>query len=76
MTAVPADLLGLTGKGHLTVGADADINIFDPASLREVGTYAKPDQFAAGMEAVFVNGELALSKDIFTGVSAGTVLLR
>lgn len=26
----PARLLGLTGKGHLTPGADADISIFDP----------------------------------------------
>ena len=76
MTAVPADLLGLTGKGHLTVGADADINVFDPGKLREVGTYAKPAQFAAGLEAVFVGGELALRNDQLTGATPGSVLLR
>lgn len=76
MSAIPADLLGLTGKGHLAVGADADINVFDPACVQEVGTYTKPDQFAAGMEAVFVSGELALQKDTYTGASAGSVLLR
>lgn len=76
MTAIPADLLGLTGKGHLSVGADADINVFDPHQLCETGTYAKPDQFAAGLEAVFVNGDLALHRDQYTGIKAGSVLLR
>lgn len=76
MTAVPADLLGLTGKGRLAVGADADINVFDPQLLQETGTYTQPDQFASGLEAVFVNGELALHKDRCTGAKSGSVLLR
>jgi allantoinase len=31
MAAGPAELIGLGGKGHLTIGADADICVFDPA---------------------------------------------
>ena len=76
MTAVPADVLGLTGKGRLQTGMDADINVFDPNLLHEAGTYADPVQFATGLEAVIVSGELALHKDQLTGATPGNVLLR
>lgn len=76
MTSVPADVLGLTGKGRLTISADADINVFDPHQISETGTYQKPAQFATGMQAVFVGGELALWQDQQTDATAGSVLLR
>ncbi len=47
-------------KGRLQEGMDADITIFDPATVQERATYAEPDQRSAGIPYVIVNGVLAL----------------
>ena len=49
-------------KGRLQVGMDADIVVFDPKTIREVGTYEKPNQPAVGVQSVLVNGELVVAK--------------
>ena len=53
-------------KGRLQVGMDADITIFDPATVQERATYADPDQRSAGIAWVIVNGVVAM--DHGTGV--------
>ena len=37
-SSIPAKMLGLSNKGHLSVGADADITIFNPATRKAVMT--------------------------------------
>jgi N-acyl-D-aspartate/D-glutamate deacylase len=54
--AIPA----MAHKGRLQVGMDADITIFDPATVQERATYADPDQRSAGIAWVIVNGVLAM----------------
>ncbi len=39
MTALPAARLGLKDRGHLAVGADADITAFDPARVIDRATF-------------------------------------
>src|SRR3954470_20717262 len=41
MTVMPADRLGLPSKGRLSVGADADIAVFDPARVIDKSTFDK-----------------------------------
>lgn len=60
MSALPAQMLGLKGKGRIAEGYDADICVFDPANIREMATYDNPRQYAQGMDYVFVNGVPAL----------------
>ena len=43
-------------KGRLTVGADADITIFDPARVIDRATYEKPAQYSEGIRHVLVGG--------------------
>jgi len=43
-------------KGRLQVGMDADIVVFDPDTISEVGTYEDPNHPAVGVQAVLVNG--------------------
>ena len=62
MTALPADRLRLESKGRLSVGADADITIFDYETIRDGATFAEPALPPEGIEMVFIGGEIALEK--------------
>jgi N-acyl-D-amino-acid deacylase len=62
MTAQPAARLGLTNKGRLNVGADADITIFDYDAVTDRATFAEPALAPEGIEMVLIGGEIALQK--------------
>jgi len=49
-------------KGRIQVGMDADIVVFDPATIRDVGTYEEPNQPAEGVQSLLVNGELVVAE--------------
>ena len=74
VTRQPADRFGLAQKGRIEVGADADLLLFDPAHVRENGTYQKPDELASGFDYVFVSGEAAVAGGRLTGKCGGTML--
>lgn len=74
VTALPASRLGLTGKGQIRPGADADLCLFDPQRLKERGTWQRPDAFADGMDFVFVSGQAVLADGILTGRQPGKPL--
>jgi dihydroorotase len=65
ITLMPAQRLEksmpvMARKGRLQEGMDADITIFDPATVQERATYADPDQRSTGIPFVIVNGELVM----------------
>ncbi|MGA3157444.1 MAG: amidohydrolase family protein, partial [Steroidobacteraceae bacterium] len=60
ITSLPANVLSLPDRGRLQAGAYADVVIFDPATMQDHSTYAKPMQYATGVTDVFINGKLAL----------------
>ena len=71
MTIQPARLLerrcpALLRKGRLGIGADADITVFDPATVTDRSTIANPAQESAGIQWVVVEGRVARSPDGFT----------
>jgi N-acyl-D-aspartate/D-glutamate deacylase len=43
-------------KGRLQAGCDADIVAFDPATVSDQATYARPTLPPTGIRHVFVNG--------------------
>lgn len=59
MTAMPANHLGLSRKGRLNVGADADVVIFDPETIEDRATFAEPLLAPKGIDYVIVNGKIA-----------------
>lgn len=61
ITWMPARKLGLKNKGTLRPGADADVTVFDPAVLRDGATFDAPTAPPAGITAVLIGGETALS---------------
>jgi len=59
LTALPARQLGLVNKGHLAIGADADVVVFHPATIRDNATFSDPLLSPTGIDAVIVNGVVA-----------------
>src|SRR3989449_8665237 len=60
-TVMPAKRLearvpAMRQKGRLRVGADADITIFDPATVVDRSTYREPSLSPVGIQHVIVNG--------------------
>ena len=43
-------------NGCLQEGTDANIVVFDPETISDVGTYEKPNQPAVGVQSLLVNG--------------------
>ena len=76
LTQLPAERLGLRDRGVLRAGACADIAVFDPESFGERGTTFEPNQLAAGMRHVVVNGVVTLQDGRLTGKRSGLVLQR
>jgi N-acyl-D-glutamate deacylase len=61
ITLIPAQTLEqsvpqMLHKGRLSVGNDADIVVFDAATIADRATYALPSQTSVGMKWVIVNG--------------------
>ena len=74
MTRMPAERIGLADRGRLEEGAVADIVVFDPATIIDRATFAKPHQYAEGVHHVFVAGEAVLLDRQPTGARPGRVL--
>src|SRR5690606_20035095 len=60
MTSLPASRVRLDDRGRLARGLAADIVVFDPDRIADRATFEDPFQYATGIEAVVVNGVLAL----------------
>ncbi len=76
MTGRPAEVLRLRERGVLAPGRVADINVFDPAVLRERGSYQQPCQMAEGMAHVLVAGTPVIDGGVYTGEAAGHIIRR
>jgi N-acyl-D-amino-acid deacylase len=75
MTGLPAQRLGLYSRGSISVGCAADIIVFDPTTVADRATYEQPRAHPCGIEAVFVNGQLAMKQGKVVNVHAGSRLL-
>jgi N-acyl-D-aspartate/D-glutamate deacylase len=77
MTIMPARRLqeqapAMRTKGRMQMGADADITIFDPATVIDKATVTNPAQESVGIEWVLVMGRVAkdprgLHRDVMAG---------
>ena len=74
MTSLPAQRLGLHDRGTLREGTFADLVLFDPQTVIDRSTFAKPQELPVGIQAVFVNGEQVWSDGRPTGSRPGRVL--
>ena len=74
MTAMPAAVYGLSGKGLLREGMDADICVFDAEQLCDHATFADCKARATGLHYVLVSGEVVVKDAVHNGKRLGRVL--
>lgn len=60
MTAAPAARLGLSRKGTLRRGADADVVVLDLERLADKATFDTPNAAPEGLDYVLIGGEVAV----------------
>ena len=74
LSSQAANRLGLADRGLIRQGMKADIVVFDPATVRDMATYEKPDQYAQGIDWVLVNGKAVVANGAPTNALPGRVL--
>jgi len=60
MTARPADRVHLRDRGRLAEGMAGDVVVFDAATVTDRADFANPFQYPVGINAVIVNGAVAV----------------
>jgi N-acyl-D-amino-acid deacylase len=60
MTALPASRIRLSDRGRVAQGLAADLVVFNPSAIADTATYEQPFSYPVGVNAVVVNGVVAL----------------
>lgn len=76
MTGFSAAKFGLVDRGEVRAGAFADLVLFDPAAVRDRGTFEDPNQYPDGIPFVWVNGVAVVEDGIDLGERPGRALRR
>lgn len=71
MTIMPAKRLNLHQKGHLGIGADADVTIFDYETVSDRATFQEPALPPVGIDCVLIGGEVVLKDGMILNNTAG-----
>lgn len=74
LSALPAQREHLANRGVLKKGMWADVVVFDPAKVRDLATYEKPQQLSVGMDYVLVNGVPVIMDGKMTNALPGRVI--
>ncbi|MGB2959394.1 MAG: D-aminoacylase [Bacteroidota bacterium] len=74
MTSLPAQKLGLPGRGRLATGFAADLVLFDYETIEDRATFLEPHQFPVGIPYVLVNGTIVVDNGVQTDLLPGMVL--
>jgi len=74
MTGLTAKRFNLSDRGFLKPGLKADITIFDPDTVIDRADFDNSEVPSDGIEAVFVNGEIALANGRQTASRGGRFL--
>lgn len=74
MTSLPASNLKIRKRGRLVTGYYADVVIFDPKTINDQATFENPQQYAIGMNHVFINGTQVLNNGEHTNAKPGRIV--
>lgn len=74
MTSLPATNLKISKRGRLVPGYYADLVVFNPDTISDRATFENPQQYAVGMNQVFINGTLVLTNGEHTNAKPGRII--
>lgn len=74
MTSLPAENLKLKDRGRIEEGWFADIAVFDPDTVQDHSTFARPHRYSTGVSHVLVNGVPVIEDGEHTGAYPGAAL--
>lgn len=75
-SGLAADTFNICDRGYLKTGYKADIMIFHPGEFKAKADFQNPEVLSEGVEYLFVNGQLAVTKGKSVNVLAGRPLKR
>lgn len=73
-TSLPARVMGLTDRGLVEEGYQADLVVFDLEELEDRTTFFDPHQYPAGVEHVFVGGTAVVDDGELTWERPGVII--
>ena len=76
MSGLSAQEFNLTKRGLIANDYFADLVLFDIDKIKDTATFENPQQLAAGIEKVWVNGQLSFSDGQVNNSDAGKFLYR
>ena len=76
VTSMAAQRLGLTHKGSLKPGSDADITIFDLDTIKDQATYTQPVLVPKGIDWVLIGGRPAVQNGVLVNATLGRSVRR
>ena len=74
MCYLPAMVYGMSTKGLIREGMDADLVLFDPETVGDNNDFANPYVKNSGLDYVIVSGEIAVKDNVATGALGGRQL--
>ena len=74
ITGLAANTFGLKNRGVIKEENFADITIFDPNTIKEMGDYNTPNVKPKGIEWVLINGKIVVEGGEFNNIAAGKML--
>ncbi len=76
MTGLPAESLGINNRGLIKPGYYADLVLFNPETVADQATIENPKALSAGVEKVWVNGQVVFEQQKSTGARSGKLVKR
>ncbi len=74
VTSLPAERLGLADVGTIKEGATADMVVFDPVTVDDVGWRPQPSASPIGIDTVILGGRVVVSRGALIGAPNGRIL--
>ena len=71
LSGLPAEAMGLSGKGFIRPGRDADIAVFRPENISPPADYGNPEKLTSGFDYVLIAGTPVLAAGEPTGARPG-----
>ena len=75
-TSAPAMKFRIPDRGLLREGYFADLVLFDPDTIRDVGKFGDPHHYPDGIDYVIVGGEIVIDHGEHTGILPGQILRK